>query len=75
MSRLNHSRVPTLPHAPTGFITPNGIAFSPDARRLYVSDTYSGKAWWYVMDMKDDGTVEAPRLLCSASDMAPGTEM
>ena len=40
--------------------TPNGIAFSPDEKILYVSDTVSGKWWAY--DVQPDGTVANKRL-------------
>jgi gluconolactonase len=38
---------------------PNGIAFSPDEKVLYVSDTIGGKWWAY--DVRDDGSVSNKR--------------
>jgi gluconolactonase len=36
---------------------PNGIAFSPDEKILYVSDVDPKRAAWLAYDVKDDGTV------------------
>ena len=50
---------------------PNGIAFSPDERTLYVSD--SGKKIWMSYPVKADGSVGEGKLLSDASaDKAPG---
>lgn len=53
---------------------PNGIAFSPDQKTLYVDD--SDKAQWWAFDVKDDGTLANKRLFYDASAMQkdhPGT--
>ncbi|MCW5766797.1 MAG: SMP-30/gluconolactonase/LRE family protein, partial [Phycisphaeraceae bacterium] len=45
---------------------PNGLAFSPDEKRLYVADSGSNKIWAY--DVKADGTTENGRVLCEAAE-------
>lgn len=37
---------------------PNGMAFSPDEKTLYVSNSDLKKAVWMAYDVKDDGTIE-----------------
>jgi gluconolactonase len=67
---LGHKATPELPYrvyridGRTGQITiavgdmerPNGLAFSPDERRLYVVDTPGGTKTTHVYDVVDDGT-------------------
>ena len=36
---------------------PNGIAFSPDEKKLYVSNADASNAIWMVYDVKPDGTI------------------
>ena len=43
---------------------PNGIAFSPDEKRLYVSDSAQGL--WMVYDIKPDGTLDGGRVFFDA---------
>jgi len=43
---------------------PNGIAFSPDEKRLYVSD--SAQSLWMAYDVKPDGTLGAGRVFFDA---------
>jgi len=45
---------------------PNGIAFSPNEKILYVSD--SGRRVWMAFDVKDDGTITNGRVLLDASE-------
>jgi gluconolactonase len=40
---------------------PNGIAFSPDEKKLYVTESFSDGAAWYVFDVQDDGTLANKR--------------
>lgn len=47
---------------------PNGIAFSPDEKRLYVSDSAQGL--WMVYDVKPDGTLGAGRVFFDAKPWA-----
>src|SRR5687767_5106564 len=46
---------------------PNGIAFSPDERRLYVAQSDSAAAIIRVFDVKSDGTIENSRVLFDAT--------
>jgi gluconolactonase len=46
---------------------PNGIAFSPDERVLYVSDVDPNRAAWLAYDVKPDGTVADGRVLFDAT--------
>jgi gluconolactonase len=49
---------------------PNGLAFSPDEKRLYVAD--SGKVKQvYVFEVKDDGTLDGGRVFCTIDKGAP----
>lgn len=42
---------------------PNGIAFSPDEKRLYISNSNAADAGWMGYDVKADGTIENGRIL------------
>src|SRR5687767_9122900 len=42
---------------------PNGIAFSPDEKRVYVAQSDQKAAIWRVFDVKGDGTIENSRVL------------
>ena len=46
---------------------PNGIAFSPDEKTLYVSDVDPKRAAWNAYDVKDDGTVTNGRIFFDAT--------
>ena len=46
---------------------PNGIAFSPDERTLYVSDVDPKRAAWLAYDVKTDGTIANGRVLYDAT--------
>ena len=46
---------------------PNGIAFSPDEKSLYVSDVDPKRAAWWVYDVKEDGTVTNGRIFFDAT--------
>jgi gluconolactonase len=48
---------------------PNGLAFSPDERRLYVAQSDQNAAIWRVFDVKPDGTIENSRVLFDATSM------
>lgn len=41
---------------------PNGIAFSPDEKKLYVASSDPDKAIWMVYDVKPDGTLGAGKV-------------
>jgi gluconolactonase len=52
---------------------PNGIAFSPDEKTLYVSNS-EPKKFWMSYRVKPDGTLDAGTVLCDASsDKSPGS--
>ncbi len=46
---------------------PNGIAFSPDERTLYVSNADPGRAVWLAYDVRDDGTLGTGRVFFDAT--------
>lgn len=46
---------------------PNGIAFSPDEKTLYVSDVDPDRAAWLAYDVKPDGTAMNGRVLFDAT--------
>jgi gluconolactonase len=48
---------------------PNGLAFSPDERRLYVAQSDATAAIWRVFDMKPDGAFGGNRVLFDATSM------
>jgi gluconolactonase len=48
---------------------PNGLAFSPDEKRLYVAQSDATAAIWRVFDMQSDGTLGANRILFDATSM------
>ena len=46
---------------------PNGIAFAPDEKKLYVSNADPANAVWLVFDVKADGTIDNGRVLFNAT--------
>jgi gluconolactonase len=46
---------------------PNGIAFSPDEKKLYVSNADPANAVWLVFDVKPDGTIDNGKVLFNAT--------
>ena len=46
---------------------PNGIAFSPDEKKLYVAD--SAQKQWFVFEVKKDGTLSAGKVLFDATEL------
>lgn len=49
---------------------PNGIAFSPDEKKLYVAD--SGRALWFVFDVKKDGSLSTGKVLFNGTEESKG---
>jgi gluconolactonase len=49
---------------------PNGIAFSPDEKTLYVSNSDSGNPVWYAFDVRPDGTIAHRRIFFDATRLA-----
>ena len=47
---------------------PNGIAFSPDEKRLYISNADAGNAVWMVYDVNSDGTIANGKTLFNATE-------
>ena len=45
---------------------PNGLAFSPDGKTLYVSDADPQRPLWMAYPVRDDGTVGPGRVFCDA---------
>ncbi|MBB4955222.1 sugar lactone lactonase YvrE [Agrobacterium vitis] len=43
-----------------GFKTPNGLAFSPDGKKLYISDSFPDIARVWTTELDDNGTPVAP---------------
>lgn len=48
---------------------PNGLAFSPDERRLYVAQSDPAAALWRVFDLNGDGALGNSRILFDATPM------
>ncbi|HYD54666.1 MAG TPA: SMP-30/gluconolactonase/LRE family protein [Gemmatimonadaceae bacterium] len=48
---------------------PNGIAFSPDERTLYVASSDPRRAVWFAFDVKGDGTLGPARVLFDATPL------
>ncbi|HET9882217.1 MAG TPA: SMP-30/gluconolactonase/LRE family protein, partial [Candidatus Binatia bacterium] len=46
---------------------PNGIAFSPDEKKLYFSNADASNAVWMVYDVKPDGTIANEKILFNAT--------
>ncbi len=61
--RLYALDAPTPRELLAGFLTPNGMAFSPDGRTIYVSDSHHSAqlVWSYSYDI-DSGTPHTPRV-------------
>jgi gluconolactonase len=49
---------------------PNGIAFSPDEKVLYVTDADLSRPGWMAYDVREDGTLTNGRVLLSAASFA-----
>lgn len=48
---------------------PNGIAFSPDEKHLYVANSDPAFAVWMVYDVTPESTLENGRVFCDATDL------
>jgi gluconolactonase len=51
---------------------PNGIAFSPDEKTLYVANSDPRLAIWKAFPVKDDGTLGAGRVFADVTSSVPG---
>ena len=73
---LRHNGVYRL--TPTGQLTlltreltfPNGLAFSPDERTLYVANSDPNRAIWMAYDVRPDGTIGNGRVFFDATSFA-----
>lgn len=61
------SRDGTVTRLITDIAAPNGIAFSPDEKTLYVSDVDPKRAAWLAYDVHADGTVANGRVFFDAT--------
>jgi gluconolactonase len=50
-------------------LAPNGIAFSPDETRLYVTGVVPGRPAWHVFDVRADGTLANGRIFVDAGPL------
>jgi gluconolactonase len=48
---------------------PNGLAFTPDYKTLYVANSQSGAAFWKAFPVKADGTLGASRVFYDATKL------
>jgi gluconolactonase len=51
---------------------PNGIAFSPDQKTLYVANSDPAKAIWMAFPVKEDGTIGPGRVFADVTSSVPG---
>ncbi len=51
---------------------PNGIAFSPDEKTLYVASSDPNRAIWMAYEVKDDGTIANGRVFFDATPWVKG---
>jgi hypothetical protein len=51
---------------------PNGIALSPDNRRLYVGESAHGNASWYTLEARGDGGWGPPQLFLNPAAAQAG---
>jgi gluconolactonase len=49
---------------------PNGLAFSPDEKRLYVAQSDPAAPVWRVFDVRDDGTLDEGRVFFDSTALA-----
>ena len=50
---------------------PNGLAFAPDEKMLYVANSDPNQALWRAFDVRDDGTLGEGRVFCDATPRFP----
>jgi len=60
------SRSGTLTLLTKNIKAPNGIAFSPDEKKLYVTSVVPGHPAWHVFDVRADGTIMNGRVFVDA---------
>lgn len=52
---------------------PNGIAFSPDYKTLYVANSHGPRMIWMAYGVKDDGTLDEGRVFFDATELRKKT--
>lgn len=52
-----------------GMTRPNGLAFSPDEKTLYISQSDPAAPIWRALDLRSDGSLGASRILFDASSL------
>ncbi|MGH9794701.1 MAG: SMP-30/gluconolactonase/LRE family protein [Candidatus Acidiferrales bacterium] len=50
-------------------VAPNGIAFSPDEKKLYVTSVKPRRQAWHVFDLREDGTLANGRIFLDATPL------
>jgi gluconolactonase len=55
----------------TEFTRPNGIAFSPDEKKLYIANSDPELAIWKVFDVLEDGSIRAGKVFFDATELVP----
>ncbi|MGB5780764.1 MAG: SMP-30/gluconolactonase/LRE family protein [Eudoraea sp.] len=55
----------------TEFTRPNGIAFSPDEKKLYVANSDPELAIWKVFDVMEDGSIRNGKLFYDVTQLVP----
>ena len=55
----------------TEFTRPNGIAFSPDEKKLYVANSDPELAIWKVFDVLEDGSISNGKLFYDVTELVP----
>jgi gluconolactonase len=55
----------------TEFTRPNGIAFSPDEKKLYVANSDPELAIWKVFDVMEDGSISNGKLFYDVTELVP----
>jgi gluconolactonase len=46
---------------------PNGIAFSPDEKTLFIDSSDPARPVWWAYEVETDGTISHPRIFCDAT--------
>jgi gluconolactonase len=55
----------------TDLLNPNGLAFSPDEKTLYVANSDPKRAVWMAFDVAADGTLNSGRVFFDVTDRVP----
>jgi len=66
--RIRNGKLDLVAKAPF----PNGLAFSPDQKLLYLNNSDANNKVWFVYNVKADGTLDEGRVFYKSTDAAPG---